>query len=316
MTKDGKDVNDLWFILEGNGSNRGSVLDAYCCCLGGRDGGCKHRRGIVLQVRSVNGFEDQDSHSSVKSCSVSTRETVLECDFARDMCGWHSLPIKSWSRVKNTIVNASDNFGWNLPNDFFYIFALSLHSEFPVKFLSPKFSPRRFCTLSFAYKMFGIPQANLTILVLEDDDIAKHTEWTMRDDQGGDFWRRGFLKLSKYPRLTGVIFQFILAAKSTWKHHISRGNVSIDDIQLVCEKRGRITTDAKVCVQRRIPSAGCLHPANLPNVKDIRSQGRSPHGALYANEKNFASVMFRFCPKNCIPGCLLEFKIVSSPTLF
>ena len=48
-------------------------------------------------------------------------------------------------------------------------------SAFSVKFISPKFSPRRFCTLSFAYKMFGIPRANLTILVLEDDDIAKHT---------------------------------------------------------------------------------------------------------------------------------------------
>ncbi|XP_046841987.1 uncharacterized protein LOC124436103 [Xenia sp. Carnegie-2017] len=51
------------------------------------------------------------NHREILGCSVSTRETVLECDFARDMCGWHSLPIKSWSRVKNTIVNASDNFG-------------------------------------------------------------------------------------------------------------------------------------------------------------------------------------------------------------
>ena len=32
----------LWFILEGRGPNRGSILKAKCMCKGGRDGGCKH----------------------------------------------------------------------------------------------------------------------------------------------------------------------------------------------------------------------------------------------------------------------------------
>ena len=41
-TKDGKEFYNLWFVLEGKGSNRGSVLDSYCVCLGGSDGSCKH----------------------------------------------------------------------------------------------------------------------------------------------------------------------------------------------------------------------------------------------------------------------------------
>ncbi len=39
-TKDGKEFYDLWFLLEGRGASHGSVIDAYCVCLGGRDGGC------------------------------------------------------------------------------------------------------------------------------------------------------------------------------------------------------------------------------------------------------------------------------------
>jgi len=41
-TDEGKEHYDLWFILEGRGTNQGSVLQARCKCKGGRDGGCKH----------------------------------------------------------------------------------------------------------------------------------------------------------------------------------------------------------------------------------------------------------------------------------
>ena len=34
-TDEGKDHYDLWFILEGKGANRGSVLQALCKCKGG-----------------------------------------------------------------------------------------------------------------------------------------------------------------------------------------------------------------------------------------------------------------------------------------
>lgn len=41
-TDEGKSFYECWFILEGKGANRGSVLKARCQCKGGRDGGCKH----------------------------------------------------------------------------------------------------------------------------------------------------------------------------------------------------------------------------------------------------------------------------------
>ena len=37
-TDEGKEYYDLWFIVEGRGSNRDSVLQAKCKCKGGRDG--------------------------------------------------------------------------------------------------------------------------------------------------------------------------------------------------------------------------------------------------------------------------------------
>ena len=36
-THEGRDFYELWFILEGKGPNRGSVLNAVCKCKGGRD---------------------------------------------------------------------------------------------------------------------------------------------------------------------------------------------------------------------------------------------------------------------------------------
>ena len=38
-TDEGKEYYDLWFILEGRGTNTVSVLQARCKCKGGQDGG-------------------------------------------------------------------------------------------------------------------------------------------------------------------------------------------------------------------------------------------------------------------------------------
>ena len=40
-TKNGHSLYKLRFLLK-EGARRGSILDAYCECLGGKDGGCKH----------------------------------------------------------------------------------------------------------------------------------------------------------------------------------------------------------------------------------------------------------------------------------
>ena len=45
---------NLWFILEGRGANRGSVLQARCRCKGGRDGGCKHIAAAMYALDLLN----------------------------------------------------------------------------------------------------------------------------------------------------------------------------------------------------------------------------------------------------------------------
>ena len=47
-TDDGKEYYDLWFILEGKGPNRGSVLQAFYECKGGRDASISERLCILL----------------------------------------------------------------------------------------------------------------------------------------------------------------------------------------------------------------------------------------------------------------------------
>ena len=89
----------------------------------------------------------------------------------------------------------------------------------------------------------------------------------MRDDQGGEYWRQGFVKLSNFSKLTQVIFEFTLAAKPEPNYPLSHGNVSVDDIKLLCQRITRTSVNTDVCKQRKIPSAGCLHPATQPTSK-------------------------------------------------
>ncbi|XP_028410221.1 uncharacterized protein LOC114532826, partial [Dendronephthya gigantea] len=77
-TDDGKPCYDLWFILEGHGPNRGSVLKAKCMCKGGRDGGCKHIGAAMYSLEEVLNTRSKDSVTSgscvwVKKASASTK---------------------------------------------------------------------------------------------------------------------------------------------------------------------------------------------------------------------------------------------------
>ena len=87
-TDDGKLFYDLWFILEGKGANRGSVLKAKCICKGGRDGGCKHIGAAMYSLEDLLHTRGKDSvksgccswakrsTSSTKACEVS--ELIIE----------------------------------------------------------------------------------------------------------------------------------------------------------------------------------------------------------------------------------------------
>ena len=63
-TDDGKDFYDLWFILEGRGPNRGSVIEAYCKCKGGRDGGCKHIASAMYSLEALLNSRGEESVTS------------------------------------------------------------------------------------------------------------------------------------------------------------------------------------------------------------------------------------------------------------
>ena len=60
-TDDGKKIYDVWFILEGKGVNKGSVLKARCICKGGRDGGCKHISAAMYSLEDLLNTRSEDS---------------------------------------------------------------------------------------------------------------------------------------------------------------------------------------------------------------------------------------------------------------
>ena len=63
-TDEGKEYYDLWFILEGRGVNRGSVLQARCRCKGGSDGGCKHIAAAMYALEDLLNTRGNDSVTS------------------------------------------------------------------------------------------------------------------------------------------------------------------------------------------------------------------------------------------------------------
>ncbi len=64
-TDDGKLFYDCWFMLEGKGANRGSVLKARCRCKGGCDGGCKHIAALMYSLEDLLNTCESDSPTSV-----------------------------------------------------------------------------------------------------------------------------------------------------------------------------------------------------------------------------------------------------------
>ena len=63
-TDENKKFYDLWFIFEGRGANRDSVLDAFCKCKGGRDGGCKHIAAAMYSLKDMLNTRGEDSVTS------------------------------------------------------------------------------------------------------------------------------------------------------------------------------------------------------------------------------------------------------------
>ena len=61
---DGKECYDLWFILEGRGANKSSVLQARCKCKGARDGGCQHLAAAMYALEELLNTQGSGSVTS------------------------------------------------------------------------------------------------------------------------------------------------------------------------------------------------------------------------------------------------------------
>ena len=63
-TDHGKMSYDLYFILEGEGTNRASVIMAWRACKGGCDGGCKHISAAMYSLEDLLNTKHNDSSTS------------------------------------------------------------------------------------------------------------------------------------------------------------------------------------------------------------------------------------------------------------
>ena len=78
---EGKDYYDLWFILEGKGPNKGGVIEAFCKCKGGRDGGCKHIAAAMYSLEVLMNSAAEESVTSGPCLWVAKPQSNIEsCD--------------------------------------------------------------------------------------------------------------------------------------------------------------------------------------------------------------------------------------------
>ncbi len=80
-TDDGKKFYETWFLLEGVGINRGSILNAKCTCKGGQDGGCKHIAATMYSLEDL--LNNRESVTSgpcqwVKRATCDTKPTDIK----------------------------------------------------------------------------------------------------------------------------------------------------------------------------------------------------------------------------------------------
>ena len=76
---EGKVHHDLWFILNGRCTNRGSILQAQCKCEGSGDEGCKHIVAAMYDLEDLLNSQGKGSVTTVPKSGLKDREQVLQC---------------------------------------------------------------------------------------------------------------------------------------------------------------------------------------------------------------------------------------------
>ena len=77
-----------WYILEGKGANRDSILTARCRCIGGRDGTCKHFAAVMHSLEDLLNTHDKESVTSMPCV------WVKEATKNSKPCDVKDLPVK------------------------------------------------------------------------------------------------------------------------------------------------------------------------------------------------------------------------------
>ena len=76
---------DLWFILEGKGTSRGSVSKAKCMCKCGRDGGCKHKGATMCSLEELLNTRGENSVTSGPCLWQKKPHSNTECSKLADL---------------------------------------------------------------------------------------------------------------------------------------------------------------------------------------------------------------------------------------
>ena len=108
-TDDGKKFYDLYFILEGKGPNRGSVVMAWCTCKGGRDGGCKHISAAMYSLEDLLNTKHNDSSTSGPCLWVKRpTESTQPCEVEKLVIEKGKLPSHKKRKRRHTFVQCID----------------------------------------------------------------------------------------------------------------------------------------------------------------------------------------------------------------
>ena len=108
-TDEGKLFYDCWFMLEGKGANRGSVLKARCRCKGGRDGGCKHIAALMYSLPLEDLLNTRDNDSPTNVPCIWTKKPTTDsrpCDVKDLEIGKCEQPLKN-KRMNMSTANTS-----------------------------------------------------------------------------------------------------------------------------------------------------------------------------------------------------------------
>ena len=110
-TDEGKEFYDLWFILEGRGANRGSVLQARCKCKGGRDGGCKHIAAAMYALEDLLNTRGEHSVTSAPCIWVKRPRADTQA------CEVKNLEIKKVKKPSHKKIKCTPLFPQNIERD-------------------------------------------------------------------------------------------------------------------------------------------------------------------------------------------------------